>query len=340
MKKIMVVCDGTDASRILYELMVRRIAEESIDAQVIRHDIMRDSESGLSKGSGISEFRGRIDDLSACVSQIDMLLIHLAPVSHDVIEAAPHLCFIGTERSSTPNIDVACAKEHGIVISYAAGRNVRTVAEFTVGLILDVTRNITSSCQVIRQGQWTRQFNRRPYAGVELENKRIGLYGFGGIGKQVARMLQGFDVEVVYYDPCQQEAWNGCKPVSREDLLTKSDILSIHARSDDEACLITAEDIARMKKGAYLINTARGYLVDEDALIQALQDGRLRGAALDVFKTEPLSQDSPLLTMENVVMCPHLGGLSEDMSPRSAQYVAEDAIHFLKGEPLEHAYHE
>ena len=95
-----------------------------------------------------------------------------------------------------------------------------------------------------------------------------------------------------------------------------------------------------MKKGAYLINTARGYLVDEDALIQALQDGRLRGAALDVFKTEPLSQDSPLLTMENVVMCPHLGGLSEDMSPRSAQYVAEDAIHFLKGEPLEHAYHE
>lgn len=338
MKKIMVVYDGTEASRLLHELMIVRVQDQGLDAQVVRHDIQRDSESGLSKGSGISEFRGRIDDLAAHVSDVDLLMVHLAPVSHEVIEAAPKLRFIASERSSLPNIDVACARKHGIAVSYAAGRNARTVAEFTVGLMLDVTRFISAGNQLIKQGSWNSQLDRRPYTGIEMEGKRIGLLGLGGIARNVVKLLSGFGAEIVYYDPFFAAAWDGCLPVSREELLSTSDILSIHARSDDGKCLVDAQDIAHMKHGAYLINTARGFLVDEPALIAALQSGQLRGAALDVFAQEPLPLDSPLITMPNVVLCPHLGGLSQDMNPRSAQFAAEDAIRFLKGEPLLHAY--
>lgn len=335
----MVVYDGTEASRQLYEMLSGKASSEGLDAQVIRYDIKRDSESGLSKGSGISEFRGRIDDLAANVADIDALLIHLAPVSHEVIEAAPKLRFIATERSSVPNIDIACAKEHGIAVSYSAGRNVRTVAEYTVGLMLDVTRCISAGSMMVKQGGWTKQLDRRPYTGIELEGKRIGLYGFGGIGRQVSKLLSSFGVEIVFYDPFFAEPWEGCKPVSKEELFSTSDIVSIHARSDDEKCLVFEEDLKRMKQGAYLINTARGYLLEEDALIRELKNGHLAGAALDVFAQEPLEDDSPLLSLPNVITCPHLGGLSQDMSPRSAKFVTEDTLHFLKGEPLAHAYH-
>lgn len=167
----MVVYDGTEASRLLHELMIARVQDQGLDAQVVRHDIQRDSESGLSKGSGISEFRGRIDDLAAHVSDVDLLMVHLAPVSHEVIEAAPKLRFIASERSSLPNIDVACARKHGIAVSYAAGRNARTVAEFTVGLMLDVTRFISAGNQLIKQGSWNSQLDRRPYTGIEYGRK-------------------------------------------------------------------------------------------------------------------------------------------------------------------------
>lgn len=338
MKKVMVVYDGTEASRLLYERMTAQVRQQGLEAQVVCHDIKRDSESGLSRGSGISEFRGRIDDLAAHVADVDLLLVHLAPVSHEIIEAAPRLRFIASERSSVPNIDVACAKEHGIAVSYAAGRNARTVAEFTVGLMLDVTRFISAGNQLIQQGAWNSQLDRRPYTGIELEGKRIGLLGLGNIARHVVTLLSGFGADIVAYDPFFAQPWEGCRPVSRDELLATSDILSIHARGEEGECLIGAQDIARMKRGAYLINTARGFLVDEQALIAALQSGKLRGAALDVFAREPLLPASPLIGMPNVVLCPHLGGLSQDMNPRSAQFAAEDAIRFLKGEALLHAY--
>lgn len=338
MQNVMVVFDGTEASRVLYESIDREIKANSLDANAIRFDIERDSESGLCSGSGISEFRGKIDHLAQHVTDVDLLLVHLAPVSREIIAAAPKLRMIGSERSSLPNIDLRAAKERGISVSYAAGRNTETVAEFTVGLMLDVTRSISSSSHLIKRGQWTRQLDRKPYTGVELFQKRIGLFGLGSIGKRVAQLLNSFGAEVVYYDPYFADVWENAKPVSRDELLATSDLLSVHARSEAEQCLIFAQDFKRMKDGAYFINTARGYLVDEDALVGALQSGKLRGAALDVYQQEPLCASSPLLSMENVVLCPHLGGLSQDMNPRSAQFIVEDTIHFLKGEPLVHAY--
>ena len=267
-----------------------------------------------------------------------MLLVHLAPVSRDVIHAAPNLKFIGSERGSLPNIDVADALSGGIRISYSAGRNIQTVAEFTVGLMLDVTRSISASSCMVKNGLWDIQLNRTPFTGIELYGRRIGLFGFGGIGRKVAELLHGFDVEICFFDPLFEGGHPAARRVSQEELLSTCDIISIHARDDQNRCLLGAKEFALIKQGAYLINTARGYLLDETALIQQLQSGRIRGAALDVYETEPLPADSPLLAMPQVVLCPHIGGLSEDMSPRSAAYIVEDVLHFLKKEPLVHEY--
>ncbi len=334
----MVVYDGTDASKLLYELLSNRIAKEGLDAQIERFDIRRDSESGLSSGSGISEFRGSIAHLCENVGSATMLLVHLAPVSREVLEAAPHLKFIGSERSSLPNVDVKAALKKGVRISYSAGRNIRTVAEFTVGLILNVTRCISAASCMVKSGGWDRNLNRKPYTGVEMEGRKIGLVGFGGIGRQVAALLKCFGTDVCFYDPQVTGGSPDARQVSLEELLTGCDVVSVHARDESGHCLLGARELHMIKPGAYLVNTARGYLVDESALVKELQSGRIRGAALDVFEQEPLSPDSPLLSMPQVVLCPHIGGLSEDMSPRSARFVLEDAVHFLKGEPLAHEY--
>jgi D-3-phosphoglycerate dehydrogenase len=338
MENIMVVYDGTDASRTLYELLSKRIETEKLPAEVRLFEIKRDSASGLSSGFGIREYRGSVEHLARHTGQTTMLLVHLAPVSKEVLQASPMLKFVGSERSSLPNVDVAQALSRGIHISYSAGRNIQTVAEFTVGLMLDVTRSISASSFMVKNGLWDIQLDRKPYAGIELGGHRIGLFGFGGIGRKVAELLRGFNVEVCFFDPLFEGEHPAARRVSQEELLTTCDIISIHARNDQNRCLLGTKEFAQIKPGAYLINTARGYLLDETALIRLLRSGRIRGAALDVYETEPLPADSPLLAMPQVVLCPHIGGLSEDMGPRSAAFIIEDVLHFLKGEPLAHEY--
>lgn len=333
MEKITVVYDGTDVSRLIYEEMQKAAAAEKLDAEIRLFEIEGASGSALSSGSGISEFRGSMDHLARNVGDTSMLLIHLAPVSREILEAAPELGYIGSARSSLVNIDVEEALRRRICVCYAPGRNARTVAEFTLGLILDVTRRISAGDRLIKSGGWTSGFSRGAFNGIELENKTIGLLGFGDIARWVAKLLTGFDVRVLYYDPAVKMEYAGASWVPLDQLLAESDILSLHARAVSEEPLLGARELARMKRGAYLINTARGILLDEDALAAELSSGRLAGAALDVFRREPL-EDSPLAAMDNVVLCPHIGGLSRDMAPRSARFVVEDAVSYLKGEPL------
>ena len=333
----MVVYDGTGASELLHRQLCQRLEAERIKAQVSRFDIRRDSASGLCSGSGIREFRGSIQHLAENIGDATMLLVHLAPVSREVLEAGASLRFVGSERSSVVNIDVAEAARRGIRVCYAPGRNARTVAEFTVGLLLAATRSIASSSALVHAGGWSRELDRAPYTGVELEGKRLGLVGFGGIGRQVAQLVRGFGMDVCYYDPYPVQGQEPARPVGLDELLSTSDFISVHARAEEGAPLDKAA-LARVKPGAYLINTARGQLVDQDALVECLRDGRLAGAALDVYAQEPIPADCPLLHMPQVVLCPHLGGLSKDMAPRSAAFVIEDVLHFLRGEPLAREY--
>ena len=335
----MVVYDGTGASELLHRQLCQRLEAERIKAQVSRFDIRRDSASGLCSGSGIREFRGSIQHLAENIGDATMLLVHLAPVSREVLEAGASLRFVGSERSSVVNIDVAEAARRGIRVCYAPGRNARTVAEFTVGLLLAATRPLASPTGPVHAGGWSRELDRAPYTGVELEGKRLGLVGFGGIGRQVAQLVRGFGMDVCYYDPYPVQGQEPARPVGLDELLSTSDFISVHARAEEGAPpLLDKAALARVKPGAYLINTARGQLVDQDALVECLRDGRLAGAALDVYAQEPIPADCPLLHMPQVVLCPHLGGLSKDMAPRSAAFVIEDVLHFLRGEPLAREY--
>ena len=335
----MVVCDGTGASTLLHQQLCQRLEQEGLDAQVRRFDIRRDSASGLCSGSGIREFRGSIQHLAENIGGTTMLLVHLAPVSREVLEAGSALRFVGSERSSVVNIDVKEAARRGVRVCYAPGRNARTVAEFTVGLLLAATRSIASSSALVHAGSWTRELDRAPYTGVELEGKRLGLVGFGGIGRQVAGLVQGFGMDVCYYDPYPPEDAGNARPLGLDELLSTSDFISVHARAEEGAPpLLDERALSLVKPGAYLVNTARGQLVDQDALTRCLLDGRLAGAALDVYAQEPIPAASPLLRMPQVVLCPHLGGLSKDMAPRSAAFVIEDVLHFLRGEPLVREY--
>lgn len=171
MEKITVVYDGTAASELLHRQLCQRLAAEGIEAHVRRFDIHRDSASGLCSASGIREFRGSIRHLAENIGDATMLLVHLAPVSREVLEAGTCLRFVGSERSSVVNIDVAEAARRWIRVCYAPGRNARTVAEFTVGLLLAATRSIASSNALVHAGSWTRELDRAPYTGVELEGK-------------------------------------------------------------------------------------------------------------------------------------------------------------------------
>ena len=229
----MVVYDGTGASELLHRQLCQRLEAERIKAQVSRFDIRRDSASGLCSGSGIREFRGSIQHLAENIGDATMLLVHLAPVSREGLEAGASLRFVGSERSSVVNIDVAEAARRGIRVCYAPGRNARTVAEFTVGLLLAATRSIASSSALVHAGGWSRELDRAPYTGVELEGKRLGLVGFGGIGRQVAQLVRGFGMDVCYYDPYPVQGQEPARPVGLDELLSTSDFISVHARAEE-----------------------------------------------------------------------------------------------------------
>ena len=328
----MVVYDGTGASELLHRQLCQRLEAERIKAQVSRFDIRRDSASGLCSGSGIREFRGSIQHLAENIGDATMLLVHLAPVSREGLEAGASLRFVGSERSSVVNIDVAEAARRGIRVCYAPGRNARTVAEFTVGLLLAATRSIASSSALVHAGGWSRELDRAPYTGVELEGKRLGLVGFGGIGRQVAQLVRGFGMDVCYYDPYPVQGQEPARPVGLDELLSTSDFISVHARAEEGAPpLLDKAALARVKPGAYLINTARGAIVDEPALIRALEAKKIAGAGLDTVEQEPFDLNNPLLAMENVLVAPHIGGATKEASTRSSIACAQAIDDYFSG---------
>ena len=222
-------------------------------------------------------------------------------------------------------IDVPAASDYGILVTIAPGTNQHSVAEQTMALLLGVFRGFPGRDAEVRSGVWKRK------ALPRLAGRTIGLVGLGRIGQAVVPRAIGLGLKVIAYDPFPNEAFaglHGVRLVGLEELLTESDIVSLHSPvTPDTANLINAQTLAKMKPGAVLINTARGGLVDEDALAAALASGRLMAAGLDAFKIEPLPIDSPLQKLDNVLMAPHMGGLDlesqRDMSTLAAQCLVD-----------------
>lgn len=284
----------------------------------------------------IREFAGNPERLAALVKDIDVLFVHVAPVTKEVLDAAASLKVVGCARGGPVNVDVDAATMKGIPVLYTPGRNNEAVADYTMGLILAMSRNIVKAHLKLKQGVWNEEFYEYRHCGDELSGKTLGLIGFGRVGAEVAKRARAFNMRIISYDPyvsIEVMASLGVEKVELENLLRESDIVSIHARLTPETRqLIGEKELRSMKPNAILINTARGEILDERTLLKALREGWISGAALDVFESEPLPPDHPFMELENVIITPHIAGASKQTVHRSAKMLAEDAARILRGE--------
>jgi len=229
------------------------------------------------------------------------------------------------------HVDLEAATRNGVVVCFTRGANSESVAEHTIALILAGLKRIPQTDAMMRRGAW-RDLSR---LGSELRGRNVGVIGFGICGRAVVRKLQGFEVDVLVHDPyvaCEEISQAGAIAVDLDDLLRRSDIVSIHAaRTTETVHLIGEKELRRMKPSALLVNTARGVLVDEASLIDALRAGQIASAALDVFEREPLPSDSPLLAMENVIATPHLASSTNEAYEREATMAAQAVVDVLQG---------
>jgi phosphoglycerate dehydrogenase-like enzyme len=256
----------------------------------------------------------------------------LEPYTSRILEACPDLRIISRTGVGYDAVDVGAATARGVVVATTVGANHHSVAEAAIAFALAALRRIAFADRQMRTSGW----NPRPY-GVELRGKTVGVVGTGLIGKEVVRRLQGWDVQILLADVVQDQSLverYGARYVDLAELLREADVVSLHApllpsthHMIDEAALRS------MKRTAYLVNTARGPLVDEAAVARALDQGWIAGAALDVFEVEPLPSDSPLLTLDNVTLTQHVAGVTEESMRAMTAMAVESVARVLRGEP-------
>ena len=269
----------------------------------------------------------------------DILMTSFCGVTRAMLEAGKNLKLVFMMRSGWENCNVKAAKELGIPVCNCPSRLAEPVADLTVAMMICECRGILRGNRDILKGEWNQNYIYNDTTNAALCNLRVGLYGYGGIGRAIAkRLIKGFGAEVVAYDEyCTPEQMmaDGVKPVSLDELLSTSDIVSIHLRLVEATKnIIGKEAFAKMKPTAIFCNTARAGLVDQEALCEALQSKKIRGAVLDVFWDEPVPMDSPFLKMNNVTMTPHRAGVTTDIVPNTYNLMIQDLRRFWAGEPL------
>ncbi len=275
---------------------------------------------------GLKEYMGKPDDIVDFIGDAEVLVTHLAPMSRGMIDKLPRLRFIAVSRGGPVNIDIEAATERGIEVVNTPGRNASAVAEFTLGAMLAETRKIRVGHEALRNGEWRGDLYRADTTGRELNELTVGVIGYGDIGKRVVKLLKAFGSKVLVADPYVQlsgdDLKDGVELVSLDSLLRQSDVVTLHPRVTAETTHMMNEDtIAQMKPGSILINTARGPLVDYDALYQALVSEHLGGAMMETFAVEPPPTDWPLLKHPAVTLTPHIAGASV----KTVTYAADQA---------------
>lgn len=267
-------------------------------------------------------------------SDAQILMGLFIAVSSKVMDAMPKLRIVGVSRAGTENVNVAEATKRGILVFNVMGRNAHAVSDFAIGMMLAEARNIARAHYAIKSGQWRKTFVNNGYI-PELHGKTIGLVGFGYIGHLVAKKLSGFDVNLLVYDPYAKKEdveASGGRLVALETLFQQADFVSLHARlTDQNKGMIDAQLLSQMKPTAYFINTSRAGLVDQGALAQALRNHKIMGAAIDVFPTEPIEANNPLLELDNVTLTTHIAGTTADALGNSPFLLAADIAGFLAG---------
>jgi phosphoglycerate dehydrogenase-like enzyme len=272
------------------------------------------------------------EELTGLVCDAVAAIVSTDPFERSVFAAAPRLRVIARVGVGTDSIDIAAATAAGVVVTTTPGANRETAADHALAMILAAIRRIVEHDASVRRGEWLRGGDMTPW---DLHGTTVGLVGFGGIGRAVARRLTGFGTRMLVADPALDHNGGraGIEVVALDVLLGASDVVSLHLPLlETTRGIIGRSELAAMRPGALLVNTSRGGLVDEDALVDALGDGRLRGAALDVFADEP---DVPvgLRNLANVVLTPHVGGLSDRSIARMTRDATDSVLRVLAGDP-------
>jgi D-3-phosphoglycerate dehydrogenase / 2-oxoglutarate reductase len=289
--------------------------------------------------AGLKEYMGSADEVVKLVGDAEIVVTQLAPFSADIMDRTPKLKFIAVSRGGPVNIDMNAARKRGIRVVNTPGRNASAVAEFTIGAIIAETRNITKGHEALRKGEYRGDLYRADVTGRELNEMTIGIVGYGQVGHRVVKYLKAFGCRILVCDPyvqlSAQDHNDGVIQCNLEKLLEESDVVSLHPRVTAETThMINAETLRKMKPDATLINTARGPLLDYDALYDAMNAGHLRGAMLETFAVEPVPPDWPLLQLPNVTLTPHIAGASVKTVTYAAGLAADEVNRYLSGLPL------
>ncbi|MDD3933896.1 MAG: phosphoglycerate dehydrogenase, partial [Methanoculleus sp.] len=294
------------------------LAEEGIDILKEFSDV--DVRTGLTE-----------DQLVATIGDYDALLVRSGTeVTARVIDAGAKLKFIGRAGAGVDNIDTEAATRRGIIVANAPEGNTLAATEHTMAMMLSLARNVPQATASLKKGEW----KRSKFMGVELNDKVLGIMGFGRIGREVAKRAQAMEMKCIAYDPfiSKERAANlGVEMVPLDELFRRADIITVHTPLIKETRhVINAKSIATMKDGVRLINCARGGIIDEKALADGIVSGKIAGAALDVFETEPPTK-SPILDLDHVIVTPHLGASTVEAQKNVAVSVANQCLSVLEG---------
>ncbi|HJM89993.1 MAG TPA: phosphoglycerate dehydrogenase [Dehalococcoidia bacterium] len=305
-------------------LIADTLAQNGVDALSDQHDV--DVQTGLSE-----------DELVAAVADVNAIVVRSqTQITAKVIAAAPELEVIGRAGVGVDNIDLDAATDRGVIVVNAPLANTVSAAEHAFGLMLAVARHIPQGVASLRGGEWARS----KYMGVELAGRTLGIVGLGRVGTEVATRARAFEMRIIAYDPYvskERASGLGIELMELEALLAESDFVSLHTTLyDGTRGLINKEHLALMKPEARIINTARGELVDEQALFDAVESGQVAGAAIDVFSTEP-AVGNVLTTSDAIIATPHLAASTAEAQDRAATAVAEQILDILDGRPARFA---
>lgn len=302
------------------------------------------SEEGLKILKEVKEFQVDVktelkpEDLKGIIKDYEALVVRSATkVTKDIIGAALRLKVIGRAGVGLDNVDLEAATQKGIIVMNTPGGNTISTAEHTMSMILALSRNIPQANASLKRGEW----KRSKFMGVELYNKTLGIVGLGRIGSELAKRALSFGMKIMAYDPylSREIAKSlGIEVVEFKELLSRADYITVHTPlTEDTRHMISAEEFALMKKGVRLLNCARGGIIDELALAAAVKEGKVIGAAIDVFEQEPPAADNELLKLDNVIVTPHLGASTEEAQVNVAIEVAEIVRDALLGKGIRNA---
>ena len=299
--------------------------------------------------ANVKEANGNPDYIKDKIQNCDVVVSGYAPVTKEIMDTSSELKIIGISRGGPVNVDHESATEKGIKVLKAVGRNAESVADQTLGFIISESRFISRHNSDIKSGVYFKNIEKDgrskhlgSYNWVELNGKTLGLVGYGQVGMRVAKRAHAFDMKVIVYDPyipAEVLEKDGCTSVELDYLLMESDFVSIHAKLTPETKhLINRETLATMKKTSVLVNTARGEIVDEKALYDALKNNIIASAALDVVEEDPIKPDNPLIELDNITLTPHTAGRSPDTEMRGYKQIAKQVINYLNGEEIHPMY--